>query len=287
MTLTQPVITIGGSTTLNWQVLNAFSLTFQQCYAFSTFEGGVNPLGKLPGTLANNIFSGTVPITPPLPGTYALAITCGGQESGFATLTVNKATTTAVLTSSRTDVVVGQPLTFTTSVAKVSPLATPTGSVTFYYGSVALATVAVTAQGTAAFTVGTGSLPAGSYTLKAVYSGDTFYNAATSGNVTVTLTGSTATTTTLKAPPSPVVPPANITLTATVAHATGSAAPTGTVTFYYQTFSLGSVTLKNGTAAVSIGSAGLPAGSYAVTATYSGDANYAASSSLAATVTVQ
>jgi hypothetical protein len=72
-----------------------------------------------------------------------------------------------------------------------------------------------------------------------------------------------------------------------VAHATGSAAPTGTVTFYYQTFSLGSVTLKNGTAAVSIGSAGLPAGSYAVTATYSGDANYAASSSLAATVTVQ
>ena len=44
--------------------------------------------GLQTGTLVSNVYSGSATLTPTLSGTYTYALTCGGQESGFATLTV-------------------------------------------------------------------------------------------------------------------------------------------------------------------------------------------------------
>ena len=88
----------------------------------------------------------------------------------------------------------------------------------------------------------------------------------------------------LTASPSPAVSGTSVTLTATVSHATGSATPTGTVTFADGSTTLGTATLSStGTAAFS--TTALPVGSETITASYSGDATYAASSgSVAETV---
>lgn len=78
---------------------------------------------------------------------------------------------------------------------------------------------------------------------------------------------------------------ASITLTATVAGASGAAVPTGTVEFQLGTSSLGTESL-DGSGVATLTTTSLPAGSDAITATYNGDANYNASTSPALTITV-
>lgn len=70
-----------------------------------------------------------------------------------------------------------------------------------------------------------------------------------------------------------------ITLSANVtAASSGTTAPSGTVTFSSPTYgTIGSSAVSNGTAALNV--ATLPVGSYTITASYSGDSSYAASSS--------
>lgn len=86
--------------------------------------------------------------------------------------------------------------------------------------------------------------------------------------------------------PSSIAPGGNTTLTATVSGASGSTAPTGTVQFQSNGSALGfPVTLANGTATLSNQSFAT-AGMYSITAVYSGDANYTAATSSAATLTV-
>jgi len=79
--------------TLDWSVANTYSGTLQQCYAFiqSTANGGGTWTGLQTGTFDSTKtppYSGSATITPTLEGTYTYALTCGGMESGFATLTV-------------------------------------------------------------------------------------------------------------------------------------------------------------------------------------------------------
>jgi hypothetical protein len=83
-------ILANSSVTLNWNVLNAFSLTAQQCYAFvqNNAAGAGTWTGKQTGTAGSAGYSGSATITPTAPGVYTYALTCGGVESGFATLTV-------------------------------------------------------------------------------------------------------------------------------------------------------------------------------------------------------
>jgi hypothetical protein len=104
------------------------------------------------------------------------------------------------------------------------------------------------------------------------------FNASSASTTEVIKAHFTATTLTVS--PNPVTPPGNVTLTATVVPNSGSTVPTGSVSFYYLTELLASVSLdKQGVASVSEPTSGLPAGSYAVHAKYSGDANDASSSS--------
>ena len=80
-------------TTLNWSVVNAFSQTAQLCSA--SIVG--NPAGAdaedwtgvQPGSLSGLVYEGGATITPTAQGNFTYALTCGGQESGFATLAVN------------------------------------------------------------------------------------------------------------------------------------------------------------------------------------------------------
>ncbi|HEY2467590.1 MAG TPA: choice-of-anchor tandem repeat GloVer-containing protein [Terracidiphilus sp.] len=81
----------GNPTTLTWQVLNAYSLTAQQCGASivgspAGAAGAGEWTGKQTGTMVNSVYTGTATITPTANGLFKFALTCGGNESGFATL---------------------------------------------------------------------------------------------------------------------------------------------------------------------------------------------------------
>jgi len=106
-------------------------------------------------------------------GTKSITAVYSG-DSNFATSTssalsqiINKATTTTALSSSLNPSTFGQSVTFT---ATVSPQysGTPTGSVTFKLGTTKLATVTMSG-GAAMYT--TSTLPSGSDTIMATYSG--------------------------------------------------------------------------------------------------------------------
>ena len=101
------------------------------------------------------------------------------------------------------------------------------------------------------------------------------------GTLTITQAG---TTTTLTASGTTVNPGATLTLTGTVASAT-SGTPTGTVSFYDGSTLLNSATMTAGVATYSTTT--LSSGSHTITAVYSGDTNFTASStSSSITITV-
>src|SRR3989454_1038359 len=94
-----------------------------------------------------------------------------------------------------------------------------------------------------------------------------------------------ATSTTLNSTPNPSVFGQAVTLTATVAPVVpDTIAPTGTVTFKDGPTTLGTVTLVNGSA--SLVTAALTVGAHSLTASYSGDLEFAASTSAVRTQTV-
>ena len=100
------------------------------------------------------------------------------STSSILTQTVKQAATTSSLTSSLNPSVFGQAVTFTATIAPVSPgSGTPTGTVTFNDGSTVLGTVNL-ANGTASFT--TSSLTVGTHSIKVVYAGDTNFKTSTS-----------------------------------------------------------------------------------------------------------
>jgi hypothetical protein len=105
--------------------------------------------------------------------TAAFAGTGGftGSTSAVATETVSPAATAVTLVSSPNPTATGRAVTFTATLAVVSPGAgTPTGTVTFQDGNVILGTAAVGPGGTATLT--TSFAAAGSHLITAVYSGD-------------------------------------------------------------------------------------------------------------------
>jgi hypothetical protein len=84
-------ISVGHSATLSWVVPGAFSLSSQQCYPFAPVNQPGAGIVKLlqTGVLVNGAYTNSTAITPTATGTYTYAVTCGGQETGFATLVVS------------------------------------------------------------------------------------------------------------------------------------------------------------------------------------------------------
>ncbi len=232
--------------------------------------------GAVNGTtvLGAGSYTLTATFTPTDTSTYASA-------SATVSLTVAKAAPAVALVASGNPVLSATAITFTATVSSSS--GTPSGSVSFYDGSMLLGSGTLT-LGVAAYA--TSSLAAGAHSITAVYAGDSNFSTLTSAILTETVTAPTAvvTTTTLTASPNPLADGQPATLTATVTPApTGS--PAGTISFYSGTTLLGSGTL-NASGVATFTSSSLVVGADSITAVYPGNAGFAASTSSAVSETV-
>ncbi|MFF4281614.1 Ig-like domain repeat protein [Streptomyces kronopolitis] len=252
--------------------------------------------GTPTGTVTFDFGDGTTPVTAPVTdGTastthawsstsgspYILAATYSG-DAGFTpskatgTKTVTAAATTTAVASSPDPSVPGQTVTLTATVAPAAPgTGTPTGTVTFAFGDGTPAVTAAVSAGTATVThawAGTADSP---YPITADYSGDPDFNAST-GTDTQTV-GQGATGLSLVSSPDPSVAGQEVTFTARVtAVPPGAGAPTGTVTFDFGDGTAPvTAPVSAGVAAIAHTYASASATPYAVTATYSGDPDFA------------
>jgi hypothetical protein len=184
-----------------------------------------------------------------------------------------------VLTAAPNPAVVTSAVTLTLTAVDAS--GTPTGSIVFYDGSTALATVALNGLGVAQWS--TQSLGISTHALSAQYAGDNANIAGTSNTVSEHVTQA-VTSTTLTASAGSVTVGTYLAFTATVANTAGTAL-TGPVAFYDGSTLLGSVVLSPlGTAALTLNA--LTPGNHAISATYGGDTNDAGSSSAAVAETI-
>jgi hypothetical protein len=182
---------------------------------------------------------------------------------------LNSNPTTTALVSSLNPSAYGQSVTFTAAVTAAS--ATPTGTVIFYDGSTALGSVTLVNGGAS---LSTSSLSAGSRSITAAYQGFSAFLPSTSAPLIQVVNGLT-TTTTLVSSPSPSVYGQAVTFTAAVNSASGT--PPGTVIFYDGSTAIGSATLANGSASLSVSS--LLGGAHSITAAYQGAGTFDPSTS--------
>ncbi len=206
-----------------------------------------------------------------------------GGTSTAITQSVSQAATKTTVKSSGSPSAFGQSVTFTATVTVKSPgSGTLTGTVLFYDGSNVIGSGPL--NGSDQATYSTSSLAVGTHSITAVYQGATDFGTSTSSAISQKV-NKAATTSSVGGPSdSPVN--TQVTFTATVVPtAPSGVAPTGTVTFYSGSTALGTVPIN------SQGQATLPttfkkAGTYKITVKYSGDANFAASTSAAFQETV-
>jgi hypothetical protein len=181
------------------------------------------------------------------------------------TQVVNKAAPTVGITSSL------NPSTYTASVTFVATVPTDaTGTIQFLDGATPIGPAEMISNGVAQYS--TTSLPVGANSIVASYSGDANNTAEISSALDQVVNKAASTTVLTSSNPTSVYS-APVTFTATV---TTPATATGTVTFYAGAQTLGSSALSGGTASFT---STLPAGSYQITAAYSGDGNFLASTS--------
>lgn len=255
-----------------------------------TFYSGTKSLGTC--TLASASCSSTFAASAlGGAGTYSLTATYGASKtyptstSKPVSVTVTgsgPASTTTKLTVSPSDSFAAG----TTASLKATVTAssgTATGSIAFSVAGTTIGNCSLS-SGSCTLTENTANLGAGTYPLVATYAGATGFTGSTSSTVNVTLEKAKSTTV-LAVATNPVTPPASDTLTATVTTAGG--APTGKVTFSVGSFVIGTVNVSGGTAKLTASSAGLTAGTYPVTATYSGNTYANSSTSSAVDVVVK
>jgi hypothetical protein len=215
-------------------------------------------------------------------GTHSVAASYGGDTnytgsiSSSLTQMVLGSTvgTTTALMSSLDPSAYGQQVTLT---ATVSSSSGATGTVTFMDGGSALGSSTLDASGVAAFSVS--SLVVGTHSITAQYSGDGNHSGSTSSVLSQTVNKASSTTT-VTSDSNPSKSGRTVTFKATVSSSTA----TGTVQFLDGSTPLGTVTLNRGSASLSTSS--LSGGKHSIAATYSGDANFAGSTSPVLTQTV-
>lgn len=240
------------------------------------FKHGGTDLGSatLNGSGVATLSTAVLPV-----GTDTVTVSYSGDtdnavSSETATKTVTMAsTTTSVSTVSPSPGTYDQPVTLTATVSNGSSVELPTGMVDFVYGSTDLGSG--TLSGGLA-TISTSLLPIGTDSITASYSGDS-NDLSSSSTATETVNKATTRTILNVSPVPPDTYGQPVTLTATVAESGGSAVPTGTVDFTASSTDLGVETL-NGSGVAKLTTSALPVGTYTITASYSGDADNAASS---------
>jgi hypothetical protein len=298
-TVTNPLI--GTNTTLSSSTNNAS--VFGQSVTFTATVSPQTGNGTLTGSVQFVIDNGS-PVTISLGGggiaTYTTATltvgthtitasytgdnTFAGSSSAALTQTVSQADTNTTLTSSPSQPVYGQAVTFTATVSAVSPGAgTPTGSVLFVIDNGTPVKASLGNNGIATYT--TSALTAGTHTVTTSYSGDGSFLAGSSTALSQTVNQAN-TSTRLTSSANPVVAGQTVTFTALVgAQAPGAGTPTGSVQFTVDNGTPATESLNdNGVATYSTSS--LAMGTHTVTASYAGDVNFLSGSSAALTQTV-
>jgi hypothetical protein len=206
-----------------------------------------------------------------------------GQSHGYLLYTASSpppppltATSTSI-DASASSVVYSQQVTLTATVSPVpGGSGTPTGSVTFDDGSVALG-AAMLSNGTAVLPVS--SLPVGSDAITASYSGDASFLESSSSAVNVSVQRD-GTSIVVSSSTDPSGLAQAVTFTAVVsALAPGTGTPSGTVTFRDGGAFLGTGMMAGGIASFS--TTDLSLGSHAITAVYAANANFLGSTSAA------
>jgi hypothetical protein len=178
---------------------------------------------------------------------------------------------TATLASSLTPSTVGQPVAYT---ATISP-ATATGSVSFDEAGTPITGCIAQPVNSGIATCTVASLGVGGHSITAVYSGDSNYAASTSPGLIQTVYKK-ASTTSVSSSLDPSMVGQSVTITATVS----AAVATGTVEFKQSGVTIvgcSAQTISSGIATCIVASLGV--GGHSITAVYSGDSNYAASTS--------
>jgi uncharacterized repeat protein (TIGR03803 family) len=238
------------------------------------------------GSATINISAGSLAV-----GSDTLTATYSG-DSNYATATGTNSvvvtvppTPTVTVTPSSSSITTAQALSVTVGVSGGSGNPTPTGTVTLTSGTYSSGATTLT-SGSATINIPAGSLAVGTDTLTATYSGDNNYATATGANAvivtvpatpTVTVTPSSSSITTTQA----------LSVTVAVSGGSGNPTPTGTVTLTSGTYNSGATTLTSGSATINIPAGSLATGKDTLTATYSGDSNYAtATGAGSVTVTV-
>ena len=240
-------------------------------YITYTLDGVLQP----PVTLSSNGVAQFALPTTLAPGTYSVLVSYGGDTTNYTIASTSEGFTLTVTKATQT-------ITF-------SPIGPK------FYGSVFALTATSTAGSSLPVTVAVQSGPAtisgntvtitglGTVVLAATQPGNTDYFAATP--VTQSFTVTAAPTLASLSTASSVAPGQFVTLTATIASTT-TGTPTGTVTFYYGSRSIGTSTIgASGVAALTTHP--LPVGrTNTFTASYGGTVDYLASTSPAVTVAV-
>jgi hypothetical protein len=250
------------------------------------------------GSLSNGTIAGPVATLPG--GTYSVTASYGGDGTFGASIstgvpiTINPEPSSSAFSaflagqsgspSTSVATTYGNFLDLQVSVAGASQHGTPTGTLTFsdtFNGNTStLLSVSLNSQGIAL--VPETALALGSHSLNVNYSGDTSFSASSAGPVSVTV--SQGPTQTILFIPVGALPHTSVVLQAIVLPI-GAIDPTGTVQFFSGKTALGiPVAVKDLIATLT--TTQLPSGSDSITAAYSGDANFLASTSGAVTLTV-
>jgi sugar lactone lactonase YvrE len=207
-------------------------------------------------------------------GTHSLTASYGGDANNSAaasaavTVVVRQASSTTSLAVSVSPVIQGNPLSLTAMVTSDSPGLG--GQVSFLDGATVIGSSPLGATGGTSLSLAT--LSPGTHTLTAVYGGDTNHAGSTSAAITeVVLATPSATFTSNN---NPAASGQNVTLTVLLSGGT-KVVPTGTAVLLDNGAPLASVPLNN-SGGGSFTTSALTVGTHAITLSYAGDANFAA-----------
>jgi sugar lactone lactonase YvrE len=233
-------------------------------------DGGVK-IGT--GTLAGNPGVATFTTSALNVATHAITAMYGGDASNSASNSgplsqvVNLTQTATTAGAAPSPGIGGAPVAITATVKPIAGSSTPTGMVTFTYGTTTLGSAALGAGGTATINP---SLAPGQYSIVAAYAGDSNDGASTSAPLALTVAQAT-TETLVTATPNLTVFGTTVTFTAKVLGSGGI--PSGSIIFNANGTPFGAPAMLDATGTATIAYSGLAAGSYTITAVYGGDAN--------------
>lgn len=297
--LTQTVNSIASATTLSSSA-GATSSVNQSV----TFTANVTPIGKAVGLTGSvsftdngsalscapsfNVATGVATCTVanlPL-GANSIAATYAGDSNyttsnAAFTQTVGQAGTTLALVSTANPATVNESVTFTATVTTaISGSTALSGTVTFMDGATSICSGAVN-PGTGVATCSTATLALGTHAITATYGNDANFSGST-GNVSeVVNAAGTSVTVSSSVGGSGSTVDQTVAFTATVAGASGATKYSGTMVFTDNGSPISGCSIPvNTSTGVAVCSTGaLTAGSHTVTATYTGDPNFATGNS--------